>query len=307
MAALRPARPARPRKSIRYPRGGQPLLKIRARGQAFRLGGDAYFALLTTPWWRFCAIVALFVLVINSLFAQIYLLDPGGVSNVPDGSFLEAFFFSVQTFATIGYGTMAPQTTFAHVVVTIESILGIIVVGSLAGISFARLARPQTRVLFSDKMVIRPRNGVPHLQLRLANWRTNLIVEAHLRVFLLIPEKTQEGEIMRTPVEVKLLRSSSPVFFLTWTAMHCIDQASPFYEPDAFERLRESGAQLFVMMNGYDQSVGQPTYSHREYKFDDIVLNARFADVIEVSGDGTRILDFAKFHDVEPLGPMTSN
>ncbi|MFX5476654.1 ion channel, partial [Acinetobacter baumannii] len=85
------------------------------------------------------------------------------------------------TLATIGYGTMAPQTRYAHVVVTIESILGVLAVGSLAGIAFARLSRPKSRVLFTDKMVIRPRNGVPHLQIRVANWRTNLIIEANVR------------------------------------------------------------------------------------------------------------------------------
>ncbi|MEO6420751.1 MAG: ion channel, partial [Polyangiaceae bacterium] len=104
----------------------------------------------------------------NTLFALIYLLDPGGISNARPGSFEDAFFFSVQTLATIGYGTMAPQTTFTHVLVTVESILGVIAVGSLAGVAFARLSRPQARVLFTNKIVIRKRNGVPHLQVRVA-------------------------------------------------------------------------------------------------------------------------------------------
>src|SRR5579883_558895 len=290
------------RSPIRY-RPPQPSLRVRTSGQALQLGGDAYFALLTWPFWRFGAAVAVFVLVVNSLFAWVYMLDPAGVSNARPGSFEDAFFFSVQTFATIGYGTMAPQTRFAHVVVTIEAILGILSVGSLAGIAFARLSRPTARVLFSDKLVIRPRDGVPHLQLRLANWRTNLIVEANLRLFLLLPERTAEGEVMRTPRELELVRASTPVFFLTWTAMHAIRQTSPLYGADAVERLRADGAQLFAMLTGYDQTMGQTVHAYREYKLEDILPDARFVDVVELREDGTRHIDFARFHDVELLDP----
>jgi inward rectifier potassium channel len=157
-------------------------------------------------------------------------------------------------------------------------------------------------VLFTDKLVIRPRNGVPHLQMRLANWRTNLIVEASMRLFLLMAEKTEEGEFTRTPVEVPLVRRSSPVFFLTWTVMHCIDEHSPFYGPDAIARLKASGAQMFAMLTGYDQTVGQTVHAYHEYKFDDIVPDARFVDIVGATPDGVRSIDFSRFHDIEPLG-----
>jgi inward rectifier potassium channel len=257
-----------------------------------------------SPWSRrfLRAIVVVLVLLINTVFAWVYTLIPGGVSNARRGSFEDAFFFSVQTLATIGYGTMAPQTRLAHIVVTIESILGIIAVGSLAGISFARLSRPKALVLFSSKVVVRDRNGVPHLQMRLANWRTNLIVEANLRVFLLVAEKTQEGEHNRTPLEVKLVRGSTPVFFLTWTVMHCIDPTSPFHGEDAIERLKASGAQLYVMLTGYDHTLGQVVHAYHEYQFSDIVHGARFVDIVGAAPDGTRTIDFARFHDIEPIG-----
>lgn len=290
-------------RSIRFDskRAGWPT--VRARGQVTEPGGDIYFALITRPFWQFAVAVCVLVLVINTLFAFVYLLDPGGISNARPGSFEDAFFFSVQTLATIGYGTMAPQTTFTHVLVTVESILGVIAVGSLAGIAFARLSRPHARVLFTNKIVIRKRNGIPHLQIRTANWRTNLIVEANLIVYLLMVEKTAEGETNRVPVELKLVRGSSPVFFLTWTVMHCIDETSPFYGEGAIERLRENGAQMFAMLTGYDQTLGQNVHASVSYKLEDIVPNARFADVLDVAPDGVRELDFSRFHEVEPDGP----
>jgi inward rectifier potassium channel len=286
---------------LRY-RSKTPVFRaVHTRGQAFELGGDLYFALLTRPLWQFCLAVAVLVLGLNALFAELYMLDAGGVSNVRLGSFEDAFFFSVQTLATIGYGAMAPQSRFAHVMVTIESILGVLAVGSLAGVAFARLSRPKARVVFTDKMVIRPRNGVPHLQLRMANWRTNLIVEASLRLYLLVTQRTAEGEVLRTPVELKLVRAYSPIFFLTWTAMHAIDETSPFFGDGTIERLRAEGAQLFVSLSGYDESLGTVVHAYADFKLDEIVKDAAFVDVVTVNPDGSREIDFAHFQDIVPL------
>jgi inward rectifier potassium channel len=290
------------RKTIRYTNRA-PNFRVRIHGQAFELGGDAYFALLTRPWWQFFIAVGVYVLSINALFAGLYLMDPGGVSNSRIGSFEDAFFFSVQTLATIGYGTMAPETTYAHVIVTIESILGVLAVGSFAGVAFARLSRPTARVLFSDKLVIRPRNGIPHLQFRMANWRTNMIVEATLLVYFMETQRTREGDTMRVPVEIKLVRSSSPFFFLSWTAMHLIDETSPFFGDDAIERLTKSGTLIYVSLTGYDQTLGQTVHAYSEYSPKDIVQNAKFRDFVTVTADGTRELDFSLFHEIEALPP----
>jgi inward rectifier potassium channel len=285
---------------LRY-RSKTPVFRaVHTRGQAFELGGDLYFALLTRPLWQFCLAVAVLVLGLNALFAELYMLDAGGVSNVRLGSFEDAFFFSVQTLATIGYGTRAPISRYSNVVVTIESILGILAVGSFAGIAFARLSRPTARVLFSEKIVIRPRNGVPHLQFRIANWRTNLIIEATLRVYVLINQRTTEGEVLRAPVELKLVRSLNPVFFLTWTAMHAIDESSPFFG-DGIGKLVADRSPIYASLSGYDQTLGQTVHAYAEYALDDIVRDARFVDVVTVRPDGVREIDFSRFHDVEPL------
>jgi inward rectifier potassium channel len=289
------------RRPIRYRSRNPDATIVRIRGQASQFAGDLYYALLTRPLWKFCLWVAAAVIALNGIFAEIYLLDPEGISEARAGSFEDAFFFSVQTLATIGYGRMAPQTRFAHIVVTIESIMGILAVGSLAGISFARFSRPQARILFSDKAVVRPRNGVRHIQFRIANWRTNLIVEANLRVYLLVAQTTAEGEVQRVPVEVRLVRAYTPVFFLTWTAMHAIDETSPFFGEDALSKLKASGAQLFASLTGYDQTTGQTVHAYAEYKLDEIVHGAKFVDVVTVLPDGTRQIDFAGFHEVVPL------
>ena len=290
-----------PRKNIRFQTPAPSIRRLRVRGQARELGGDLYFAMITWPFWQFCLVVGATVLVLNALFAALYMLDPGGISNARAGSFEDAFFFSVQTLATIGYGAMAPQTRFTHIVVTIESILGVLAVGSLAGVAFARLSRPKARVLFSDRIVIGPRNGVPHAQFRVANWRGSLIVDANLKVFVLVEERTAEGDVTRRPLDVKLVRPASPFFYVTWTAMHCIDEQSPFYGEGTVERLRAAGAQVFATLTGYDPTLGQTIHAYREYKFEDVIDGARFVDVITSAADGTREIDFSRYHDTEPL------
>ena len=146
------------------------------------------------------------------------------------------------------------------------------------------------------------RNGVPHLQFRLANWRRNQIVEAQLRVMVLLTETTSEGETIRRPTSIKLVRDNNPMFILTWTAMHAIDADSPFYGgPEVIEKLRATNAEVFVSLTGLDETLAQTIHTRFRYQLDDIVHNARFADILTMGDDGTRIIDFDKFHDIVRL------
>lgn len=153
---------------------------------------DAYHYILSASWTRFLLLASAAYLALNALFACVYLAAPGSIAHAREGSFEDAFFFSVQTMATIGYGGMMPATRLGHVFVTTEALIGILFTTLLTGLAFAKFARPTARVLFSDKAVIGPRDGVPHLMFRLANWRHNLVVEAQLRVLLLRTHTTLE-------------------------------------------------------------------------------------------------------------------
>jgi inward rectifier potassium channel len=159
-------------------------------------------------------------------------------------------------------------------------------------------------VLFSNKAVITPRDGVPHLMFRMANWRRNRIVEARLSVVMLVTERTREGEMLRRQIDLSLVRDKTTVFFLTWSAMHLIDERSPFFGPDALARLRAQQAELYVGLTGLDETIGQTIHVRQQYMLDDIVPGARFADVLSTREDGTRVIDYRKFHDVVPLEPQ---
>jgi inward rectifier potassium channel len=256
---------------------------------------------LKARWSAFFALVTGAFVLINTMFGIVYWAMPGAIANARPGSFADAFFFSVQTVATIGYGNMSPQTGLAHVVVGIEALVGILCTALITGITFAKFAKPTARVLFCEKAVVGPRNKVPHLQFRMANWRHNELAEAQLRVILLMQETTVEGESIRVPRELKLVRDRTAFFILSWTALHAIDESSPFYGEGAMDKLRAMNAEIFVSLSGLDETIGQTIHARYRYSLDDIVFNARFADVLTTGPDGIRTLDYRSFHKVLPV------
>ncbi len=269
---------------------------LRVRGRPFAPQKELYHFVLRVPWSAFFGLVFLLYVVVNVLFAATYRIDPDCITGVHD--FESAFYFSVQTMATIGYGTFAPASRFGHVVVTFEAIVGVFATAMVTGLTFAKFARPTARVLFTEKMVIAPRNGEPHLMFRLANSRHNTIVEAQLRVTLLVFETTREGETMRRQIDLQLVRPTTSIFALSWTAMHRITPDSPFFGREARDALRAKRAEVLLSVSGLDETIAQTIHARYRYTMDDLVEDARFKDVIGTEEDGTRVLDYAGFHEV---------
>ena len=276
--------------------GGLTIIGARRAGL-----GDLYYFLVSGSWWRLMGLFFAAYLIINLLFGTAFFLFQGVGSARPD-SFIDHFSFSVQTFATIGYGNMYPANLVAHLLVTAEAMLGILYSAVATGLVFAKFSRPRARVLFSNRAVISPRNGVPTLLFRVANERTNHIVEAQLRVFFIRNEVTAEGETIRRMHDLALVRNTSPAFILSWTAMHPITSGSPLFGINP-ENFSDGGVEIVATLTGLDDSLGQTIHARHSYLGDEVVWNARLVDVIRVEPDGRRIVDYRRFHDVEPLPP----
>ncbi len=262
---------------------------------------DAYHRLLTMSWPRFFALLVAAFLVVNGLFAAGYLAAAGGIDGARPGSPSDAFFFSVQTLATIGYGRMSPRSLAANLLVSVEAFSGMIGLAVTTGLVFARFARPTARVLFSRVAVVRPWEGVPSLMIRMANARGNQIAEARVKVTLLREDRTAEGETTRRFHDLRLVRSESPAFAMTWTVIHPIDASSPLFGETA-ESLRGRGADLTVSFVGIDDGLAQSVHARHAYAAEDLVWNAKLADILAFQADGTRVVDYRRFHVVEPLG-----
>lgn len=261
---------------------------------------DPYHLLLTISWNKFIALTVTSYIAINSLFALLYLIQRDSIKNARPGSFSDAFFFSVQTMATIGYGAMYPQTDYANFLVSIEALAGLVGVAMGTALMFARFSRPTAKVLFSRVAVVTPINGVPTLIFRAANERRNQILEATVAVSLLRDEITTEGEFMRRFYDLTLVRSQSRNFSLTWTVMHQIDQNSPFYG-ETPESLAQAKADLIITLTGIDEIVSQIVHARHYYITDEILFDRRFVDIFSTKSDGRRMIDYSRFHDVMDL------
>lgn len=276
--------------------------KIVAVGRPQRFTTDAYVRALEMKWRHLILLFALSFLSFNLAFATLYWIQPDSLGNGSKGesaqSFLDAFFFSVQTVATIGYGVLFPKTLYANILVTGEIMSGVLGIAMVTGLMFARFSRPTARVMFSNVAVIAQQNSVPTLMFRAANQRHNLILEAHVRMALTRFETSVEGRTMRRFRDMEVERDSNLTFVLSWTVMHPITELSPLYGMTP-EDLAASGIEIIVIVTGTDESFAQPVYARHVYAATDIIWDRHFVDIIDVAEDGTRIIDYSKFHDVE--------
>ncbi|MGE5088232.1 MAG: ion channel [Candidatus Levyibacteriota bacterium] len=288
--------PKRPGRSSGIARrfGGRQVTLLGVRKYDF---SDLYHLILTLSWPQFFTAVLLFYLAVNSAFGVAYLAGPGSIANARPGSFADAFFFSIETLATVGYGYMNPHTIYGHAVAAIEILFGIMTFAVVTGLVFARFSRPTARVIFSKNAVIDSFNGQPTLMVRAANWRKNQMLEASANLSLIRDERTSEGQLFRRFYELPLVRSRSPAFAMTWTIMHAIGADSPLHGMTA-DALRDCTANLAVTITGLDETMAQPVHARHDYSTSDILLGHRFVDLLIGVQDGDPQIDLRKIHDV---------
>jgi len=267
---------------------------------------DLYHLLLTSSWPRLLGLLAIAYAAANALFALGYLIEPDAIENARPGSFADAFFFSVQTMATIGYGRMVPRTFLANTLVTLETLTGLLALAMITGLVFAKFSRPTARVLFSRVAVIGRRDGVRAFMFRMANERGNNIVEAQVHVALARQEVTAEGESVRRFYDLELARRLNPIFPNTWTVIHPIVDGGPLHHATATS-LAVEDARIVVSVVGLDESYAQTVHARHSYGVQDIAWDARFVDIVTRDANGALRIDYGQFHDVVPLESVATS
>lgn len=265
-----------------------------------------YQQLLTMPWTGFLGVLGLIYLTFNFLFATAYvvcgpgaLLGPG--AEMIGGQFSRAFFFSVQTFATIGYGQIGPNGFGPNVVVTIEALFGLMFQALATGLLFARFSRPTASILFSRSALMAPYGGGQSLQFRIANRRKNQIIRLHAEVLFSVMEDDGRGGRVRRYYPLPLERNRVTFFPLSWTIVHPIDDASPLRERSA-DDLQRAEMEILVLLTGIDDTFAQTVHARSSYRSDELVWNARFTSIFERADGGARLrANIGKLHDYERL------
>jgi inward rectifier potassium channel len=256
---------------------------------------DYHYRFLRASWaTALLAIVVLF-LALNAVFAELYLLT-GGIKHARPGSFSDAFYFSVQTMGTIGYGDMYPMSPWANALVVTEAVVSLIMTALVTGLVFSKFSQVQARVVFTKHIVVSPMDGVPTMMFRLGNERGNQIVEAQLHVVMIRTEHTREGMTFYRMLDLPLIRERSQAFTRSWTAMHSITKDSPLFGVTD-EKMAQEELEFVVSLMGTDDTSLQPVHARRHYGHDEVIWGARHADVLTELPDGSIVLDLRKFHD----------
>lgn len=274
--------------------------KVVTHGLARPFWGDIYHHTMTLSWPIFFATVAGFFLILNLGFAVIYVLGDAAIANQSPGGFLGAFFFSVETLATVGYGDMHPRTLYGHIVATTEIFTGMSFLALFTGIMFARFSRPRARILFANVAVINTVDAQPTLVIRAANARQNVIVDASARLRLIRFERTREGTGLRKLHDLALVREQHPIFILGWSIMHVIDESSPLFGASP-ESLAAADAGLILTIDGVDETTSQSMQSRNNYGHEQILWRHAYEDTLWTDADGIDHIDFTRFHDTYPL------
>ena len=298
---LRRARRAAERAPLPEPRR---QLQRRARGAALLPLALPYHALLTTSWPRFFLVVAAGYFAANLVFAFAYLACgpdalEGARATTLLGRFEDAFFFSVQTLATIGYGRMSPAGRVPNLLVTVEALVGLMGFALATGLLFARFSRPTARIVFSDRAVVAPFRGGTALMFRLANERSSQLTEVSATVSVSRLEETPDGRVRRFH-ELRLDRAKVVFLPLHWVVVHPIDETSPLFGVSA-DGFRRSEAEILILLSGIDETFSQTVHARSSYRAEEVVWGARFADMFLRTGDGLVGVDMRKLHDIEPV------
>jgi inward rectifier potassium channel len=264
-----------------------------------------YRWLLTISWPRFLSFIAAAYVAINGLFAFAYLLcGPDALQSTAgsfsDGSFYRAFFFSVDTFATIGYGNIIPAGVAANTLVTIEALLNIVGVALATGVMFARFSRPSARIVYSRNAIVAPYRDKSALEFRIANARSSQLIDVQVQAILTKIERVGTSTIRRF-YELELERNRVVFFPLSWTVVHPIAPNSPMWGLTR-EDLLAADAELLVLLTGTDETVSEGVHSRSSYQADEIVWGAKFANMFMRSeSEGIIGMNLNRIHDIEPL------
>lgn len=273
---------------------------VARRGLRLASSLSLYHLLLTTSWTRFIGLLAGSYLALNGGFGVAFLLcGPEALVGGAGSAFGRAFFFSVETFSTIGYGNVVPVGLAANLVVTLEALVGLLWLALATGLLFARFSRPTARVVFSRTAVIAPYRGIKAFEFRIANVRSSQLIEVSATVMLARFEEAG-GRQVRRFYNLALERSSVVFFPLSWTIVHPIDETSPLKDLTR-DDLRRSDGEFLVLLSGVEETFAQRVHVRSSYKWDEVVWGARFSDILDhPKGDEPITMDVSRLHAIEP-------
>jgi inward rectifier potassium channel len=263
---------------------------------------NPYLYLIDTTWPRFLLIILIGFLAINTIFAVLYLLvgiqhlraSDSGLNPVAS-----AFFFSVHTLTTVGYGDIYPSGFAANLLSALEAGTGLMLFAIATGLMYGRFSKPSARIVFSKSMVITPYQDGHAVQFRIANGRKNTLLEIEAKV-LFMTVRNKDGELKRDYFDLPLERPKVYFLPLTWTIVHPIDSDSPLYGKTAAD-LASLEAEFLILIKAFDTTFSQAVNARNSYRHDEIVWGAKFTPVFQVDIKGDLVLEVDRIDEMRML------
>lgn len=281
---------------------------VRRRGATWR-DVHPYLFMLNTSWSAFAVLIFGGYALANVLFALVYLAIGvehlnGAETSTTASRFLSAFFFSAQTFTTVGYGRISPDSLLTNLVAAFQALLGLMALAIVTGLVFGRFSRPAARLAFSRQMVVAPYRTGSSLQFRVANRRSNNLMEVEAKVLLMTVEPSGRG-LLRKYKPLTLERDSVQFLPLTWTLVHAIDEASPLWGHSAGELARQQ-AEFLILIKAFDDTFFQTVHVRYSYTHAEVAWQACFVPAFEPDAQGHMVLDLERLSEISPcLNPAS--
>ncbi len=265
---------------------------------------NIYHTLITISWWKFNILVLTAYLFLNMVFGGIYLfLGTEQISGMNHGNrlweFWECFFFSAQSFTTVGYGRLSPVGFEAQMLASLESLLGLLALALATGLLYGRFSRPTARILYSKNALFSPYRDIKGFMFRIANARNNQLIEVEAQLILSLITDIN-GKVQRTFHNLELERSRISLLTMSWTIVHPLNENSPLknFTP---EDLVQGDAEFMVMIKAIDDTYAQNVYARSSYRHEEVVWNARFEPIIGQHASGRTFVDLTKLSQYRVL------
>jgi inward rectifier potassium channel len=265
---------------------------------------NPYHTLLSMSWSTFLGLVLLLYFFSNVVFGFLYAaFGPGALVDTSaepmSDLFVRGFFFSVQTFATIGYGTIHPVGVVPNLLVTIESYYSLLANALITGVVFARFARPTAKIVFSKVAVVAPYRGITGLMFRIVNGRNNQLIEVEAKV-MFARFVNENGRIVRRFDILELERRKVTFFPLAWTVVHPIDKESPLFGLGPEDMIATDG-EILILLTAVDETFVQTVHARSSYKPHTIIFGHKFASLYNEVEEGKPIsIDIRRLSETEP-------
>ncbi len=276
---------------------------VRRKGLPFFTWFSGYHYLISIPWWKFNLIILLVYVSINAFFGALYMwIGLGGLSGI-DGhtaaeQYLQAIYFSTQTFTTVGFGRIAPVGNGANIVAAFESLAGLLSFAFATGLVWGRFSRPVAKIIFSRSAVVAPYDTITGFMFRVANQRINQLIDVSATVTMSRLEPNGSGQRSRKFYPLDLERTTVTFFHLSWTVVHPIEEASPLFGVTK-EQLDESEAEFLILLKAFDDTFSQTVHARTSYKSKEVIFGHKFTGIIQIGPDGMTEIELDKIHDHE--------